>query len=321
MFHEHILLNFFCVLGDVPKNYKLEMVHVLIRHGDRTSMHKMGSRPNPAVSCKFDDDLVNNNNLIKQYLKHLTQHSKRHHPGSDFAFWDTFPDEPVCEASKLTPKGVQQHLINGRNFYTKYLQKMKLGEGNLTHKQVIVRSSEVSRTYQSAIAFMFGFLPNFNFSEFIVRKSPTNFCSKKLSGYNCDCPGKFAKLEKSERFAGLLYRHRGPQQDVKNFLAEVYDLPVSKVPFITQVMDILMGQACHGIPLKCGSAGKCIDKSMVDLIWSLVEEEGVKARMNNDHYLTYSHLAFHPLLSEIVLRMNNVTKFKSPVKFVFVLRS
>ncbi|KAK3105437.1 hypothetical protein FSP39_025249, partial [Pinctada imbricata] len=297
--------------------YKLELVHVIIRHGDRTPMHRIGNSPNPPVPCKFDQQLIDQDEIVKHYLKHLTQNSKHHHPGSDFAFWETYPNDATCDSSKLTPTGAYQHLINGRNLYYKYAVKWKLFGSNVSNIDYQIRSTEVSRTFQSALAFMYGFLQNFNFSNLLVKKSPINFCSEKLSGHKCNCPGKMKYLQKSEKYAANLNVNRGPQKDIRKHLGEIYNLPPSQVPYLTQVMDVLMGQACHKIPLKCGRKnGKCVDKSTVDIIWSLIEEEGIKGRMKNKDYLKYAHLTFHPLLTEIMLRMSNVTKQKPTPKFV-----
>lgn len=115
-----------------------------------------------------------------------------------FESMQRYPNQPYCQQSHLTPQGAVQELLNGLQAKHKYIDELDLFQQDFSERKVLVKSTVYPRTYQSANAFMFGFLSDYD-TQLKIYKARIDFCSEKDSGLNCHCPGleKYSKPQKS----------------------------------------------------------------------------------------------------------------------------
>lgn len=139
------------------KRFHLEMVQVLIRHGDRSpAMHipNMDSR-------KYDYDCTfkTADRIRKQLFEDYTQASD-HFTLREFVKGvntgqSLVPSGKKCQIGQLTQRGFLQHFDLGKHMRAAYSD---LIDADITASNLHVRSTERQRCVQSAAAFLFGLL-------------------------------------------------------------------------------------------------------------------------------------------------------------------
>lgn len=184
-------------------------------------------------------------------------------------------------------------------------------EGGFKSSYLYVRSTEYSRTFQSAMALLTGFLhksDTFNSTELVhinVESTYTNMCSQKLAGMSCNCP----LLERLSKIKHTFYQkyisNSTLYRSIKAQMSRILAVPSEKLPWIGAMLDALMPYACHNAPLPCGSNG-CVTWPLVNQMWQFVHN------MSASEHGSYVHekadrLRAYPLLTEICLNLRNVT--------------
>ncbi|XP_069111295.1 2-phosphoxylose phosphatase 1-like [Argopecten irradians] len=301
--------------GNVGEEFQLRSVHIIIRHGDRSPIHSIINHPNSKLSCKFDSGFLEKNQKLTSYLNNLQKTETNFHPQSDFRNWELYPNKNICDGAQLTPIGAHQHLNIGEFLQEKYFTK--LFKDSFSYEDIHIRSTEYSRTFQSAIAFLYGFLPDFDLQKIQVHLSPDLlFCSPEITGLTCRCPlAQIFKLQ-SNGMAGSHNRNDTGHRLLVRQLADIYDIKPHQVPWLAAVLDIVMTQVCHQVELPCNRRNAaCINKKLIDKVWETVDLDGVKFKTQNEPYLKFAHLSLHPLLSEIFIRMKNTVLLKISPKF------
>ncbi|XP_062614217.1 2-phosphoxylose phosphatase 1-like [Saccostrea cucullata] len=292
--------------------YKLKLVQMMIRHGDRTPLHTLADRPNPRISCKFSKKEKHVHWIVGKFISRMQNEDAN----ENFEFLHPYPNQPYCRQSYLTPQGAVQALLNGLKAKYKYVDQLDLFGQNFSERKIIVKSTVYPRTYQSANAFMFGFLSDFN-AIVKIQKARTDLCSEKDSGLRCYCTGmeKYATPQRNMRKMS-----KSSIQAVTNFkrkVASIFHMDVTEIKSLTHVFDALMVRACHSLPYPCNKQrNSCVDRKMLDTLWSLISTDMQHNYFYNENLLKTHHLRFHPLLVEMYLRMKNVTKRSSRTNFV-----
>lgn len=294
------------------QGYTLQQVHVMIRHGDRTPLHTIADRPNPRISCKFSKKEKHAHWIVGKFISKMQNEEAE----ENFEFLNPYPNQPYCRQSYLTPQGAVQELLNGLKAKYKYIDQLDLFRQSFNERKVIAKSTVYPRTFQSATAFMFGFLSDFNV-RVKIHKARTDFCSERDSGLVCQCPGlsNYAKPQNNMRKMSKF-----TQEAIMNFkhkVARIFHMDVREINSLTHIFDALMVRACHGLPLPCNKEKKsCVNRKMLDTLWSLINTDLQHNYLYNENNLKASHLKFHPLLVEMYSRMKNYTKRSSTTKFV-----
>lgn len=294
------------------QGYKLQLALMMIRHGDRTPLHTLANRPNPRISCKFLKNEKQTHWIVDKFITRMQNADK----DGSFESMQRYPNEPYCRQSYLTPQGAVQELLNGLQAKHKYIDGLDLFQQDFSERKVLVKSTVYPRTYQSANAFMFGFLSDYD-TRLKIYKAKTDFCSEKDSGLSCHCPGleKYSKpLKNMRKMSKLLL------QTIANFkrkMSRILSIDVKEIRSLTHVFDSLMVRVCHDVPLPCNKArDSCVDRTIVDTLWGLVGDDLLHHYLYNENHLKTQHLKFHPLLVEMYARMKNITKRSSSTKFV-----
>lgn len=234
-----------------------------------------------------------------------------------------YPDQAKCDGAQLTARGFYQHAKAGMYLAKKYIYKRKLFRGKLNQKKlrgsIYARTTYYSRTYQSAWAFLFGFLSNITAPgdlNVLTESYSTSFCSSQLSGVSCLCPAiKRVKTTLEKEHSKIVNSHSF-YKSVKKEVGKVLGVPVSSTPWLGAVLDVLMAYWCHNHQLPCVSkTGQCFTPELVHNIWKVTESVS-RAELETKAKLKVNDLMMYPLLREIANRYVNITKGLSQQKVV-----
>ena len=180
------------VSGKIDANVTLEGVLIFIRHGDRGPLAHV--RNISTVNCA--GDFANNPELENFYQGYQTflQNSSSYSRTGWAQFLGSFHGFPMlpsntrdCKIGQLTTLGIGQLLKTGLLLRNAYYQKLNLGNGTISTKDVVAYSTRYRRTVQSAVALLYAFLENEvfqNLAKVTLRESLSYaFCNS-----DCACP-------------------------------------------------------------------------------------------------------------------------------------
>lgn len=299
--------------GKIGGNLSLEAVAVLIRHGDRMPLRQV--RDGHQLSC--GDKVTLANPMIKKYFTAIRKYrqliSRQHTVFSNFA---THPNLGACAMGHLTWSGVLQQLNLGSALSSAYnSNRWKLLSSDVSKDSVRVHSTVFSRTYQSALAFLYGFLPSALIEKFhVLPSADINFCFDT----HCSC-SQLRVYEKhlARKTKRMLNNHPA----VVRLLEEVNTIlkphPNASDLFAARpLMDILMGFVCQGKTLPCiPGSHDCATVDHVRNIMSYLEWEG--RQLADDVTFRKSNiLKSYSLLGEIHRRVQETYEGRSSIRFL-----
>ena len=295
------------------------MVHVLLRHGDRMSFVSSGNRISKSEDCLVDTSLMENDGTFKTFVQTMAKFTEAHLHGNYFQNWDLFPNISFCPEASLTGVGAIQHLKLGQYLRDKYLTQSSIfdNETALT-SQITTYSSETTRTYQSAIAFLFGFLTqsDFNLNYLNISRSDGYFCPHELpKDKNCNCQygeilaNKFGNLRKKYFVSSM--------KNNKNILTPFQDYNFGRIsPFIA-LMDVTFVAVCHGRSNLCltDNNATCLNREQIKQIWEKFNDETgyVVEHIKNTKYF---YNALYPLMADIANRFKDHIKERSQQRLI-----
>ncbi|XP_006801267.1 2-phosphoxylose phosphatase 1 [Neolamprologus brichardi] len=269
--------------GHSPADYKLLSVHVMIRHGDRYPLYSIPKTKRPAIDCT----------LSTSRYTHL-------HP-SEWISLDFSPPPPSWIAD-----GVVQHLRNGQLLHHAYKQH-SLFPSDWSPRQIWVETTGKSRTLQSGLAFLYGFLPDFDWTKLTVRHQwSTLFCSSA-----CDCPARNRYLEEEQR---RQYQLRAADTELERTymdMSRTLGLPTRQLRAANPI-DSLLCHLCHGLSFPCvpigdSGAGGCLTMEQFAVIRRQQLDDEVDRRRAG-LYHKYAILAMYPYLNRTAAKMERIAK-------------
>ena len=139
------------------QRFHLEMVQVLIRHGDRTPAKFISNMDNG--NYDYDCTFRTKNHDHKQMFEEYTQIT-RHITTREFlrglgTAHHLLPSGHTCLIGQLTQRGFLQHFALGKHLRTAY---GSLINTDIKSSNLHVRSTRRTRCVQSAAAFLYGLL-------------------------------------------------------------------------------------------------------------------------------------------------------------------
>ena len=163
--------------------------------------------------------------------------------------------------------------------------------------QVLVRGTSYERTYQSAVAFMFGFEPSIDISRFDgVEMADNNTLCTSETGQSCNCRAiDHRVLDIFSTTFRQSYAVAGNPQSQR--VAESLATVVSKLPRMSHVFDVAMTHFCHRQQVDA-----CYGPQFARDVFNVIADVGRKAAVNSQYHIL-TQLKFLPLLYEIVQRM------------------
>jgi hypothetical protein len=318
--------------GQVPNHYHLISVHVVIRHGARASLGTKPGLRKDVLDCNFLQ-VVQNDSLAMAFYNTMTDWKKPVNGGKTPKISSLLPLQAECSASQLTAIGALQHLKLGEHLKHVYVDKLGLFGDRVDKEEVYVRTTEYYRTRQSANAFLFGFLHN---SSAEILKSNTlmgifhrergNFhwdytknlyhCSSSLLHLQCNCPRIYEHIKLSDRQFNQLSENSTLLHKLNKQIHLLLNTS-KQIPYIESLRDALMAAVCNGKQLSCSinAPHNCFSWPIVHGMWTLLD--GLRRKQfTSSLSQQLSSLIMHPLLKEMVNRMQSISQGKSDVKFV-----
>ncbi|CAL8350007.1 unnamed protein product [Lota lota] len=300
--------------GHSPADYTLLSVQVMIRHGDRYPLYSIPKTKRPTIDCTLSPNRKPSHPQLSAFISHMG-HGDRGHWESTLGSVPRLPNHSACEMGELTQTGVVQHLRNGQLLLQAYKRHGLLPPG-WSPRQLWVETTGKSRTLQSGLAFLYGFLPDFAWPKVTVRHQwSTLFC-----GAACDCPARNRYLEEEQR---RQYRLRVADARLETTYAEMaraLGLPPRQLRAANPI-DSLLCHLCHGLPFPClqaapdgaaaGAAGAaCLTMEQFSVIRrQQLDDEADKRRVGL--YRKYAILAMHPYLNRTAGRMERAARAKA----------
>ncbi|XP_068562533.1 2-phosphoxylose phosphatase 1 [Cebidichthys violaceus] len=291
--------------GHSPADYKLLSVQVMIRHGDRYPLYYIPKTKRPAIDCTLSTNRKPSHPLLNAFIRHMGQGSRGHWE-STLGSVPRLPNHSACEMGELTQTGVVQHLRNGQLLHQAY-KRHNLLPSDWSPRQVWVETTGKSRTLQSGLAFLYGFLPDFDWTRVTARHQwSTLFC-----GSACDCPARNRHLEEEQR---RQYRLRVSDTELERTYADM----ARTLGLLTRQLraanpiDSLLCHLCHGISFPCvpagaGIAGGCLTMEQFAVIRrQQLDDEADRRRAGLYH--KYAVLAMYPYLNRTAAKMERVAR-------------
>ncbi|KAL6471561.1 hypothetical protein MHYP_G00202110 [Metynnis hypsauchen] len=289
--------------GHSLADYKLLSVHVMIRHGDRYPLYSIPQTKRPAIDCTVSPNRKPSHPLLASFISHMAQGGRGHWDAS-LGSLPRVPNHSSCEMGELTQTGVVQHLKNGVILHQAYIRRHRLLPPDWLPRQVFMESTGKSRTLQSGLALLYGFLPDFPWSKLTVRQQwSTLFC-----GSSCDCPARSRYLDLEQK---RQYRQRTSDAELEhNYVAMATALGVAtRTLRAANPVDSLLCHLCHGLPFPCANTnsnahtqGACLTLNHFAVI-RRQQRDDERERQEVGLYRRYAVLAAHPYLNRTALRM------------------
>lgn len=208
--------------------------------------------------------------------------------------------------------------MNGIHFSERYQHQHQIFSTKDWSKQVLVHSTETSRTYQSALAFIYGLVPQFNISKLKIGVSQNvNFCEDDFFGLACQCFNLDSLRAKAE---GECRRTKGVQKAavlfkrLMGYVSDVLSTSPNSIPGPTSLMDGLVGFTCHSMPYPCGKGGKCITAKVIEDVWKVIDAKS-DCLAASLPYAKFSRAWMHGLLSRIARNFKASTDNDTEAKF------
>ncbi|XP_078696452.1 2-phosphoxylose phosphatase 1-like [Branchiostoma floridae x Branchiostoma belcheri] len=293
--------------GDAPPGYHLESVQVLIRHGDRTTYYPIPGFNMEPWNCNLDPDRSPSHPKLPAFLESVTA-LKPEQVDRPLHKFSAYPQAKVCKYGHLTQQGAVQHLYNGEHLHNVYIKKWKLLLPNWNKSEVLLMTTKMSRTYQSAIAFLHTFLPNSDPENWFMHAvNSLVFCQR---GKGCECNSKMMYF----RMEASRYSHRTESAEgvvrVLKEIAHTFGMTRAELGSLTHVLDLFNTHLCHKIDLPCGQK-TCLKMTQFDtLIKHFIENNRIRAE--EGAFASYADLEMNPMLSVMLTLM----KKSAPPKFV-----
>ena len=239
---------------------------------------------------------------------------------SAFHEFDLYPHSSVCQASQLTPIGASQHVRNGQFLNRRYVNALGLIKGQdglKVEDRIMIRSTAKSRTFQSAVALLYGFLPEFDMSKLGFDLARTNSLCSKNSGIACDCPSILKGIDEMaathDQFTPEVMAKKQTRATYEK-IADVFGVTVGEVPRPSHVFDVNMVHVCHSAYLPGPKADVCLPAWTTKGIHSIINDNG-EQQVSTEKYQRQARLKMYPLLSEIVQHMGIVGQGKTNTVF------
>lgn len=162
---------------------------------------------------------------------------------------------------------------------------------------MLVRGTASGRTFQSAVAFMFGFAPEIDMSRLsAVEMADNNTLCMKQTGHQCACMAVRSGFISS--FSASFGQQSSAIRDEPSVhrIAERLGMMVEKLPRLTHIFDVAMTHFCHGL------AVGCLGALFVRDVFDAIGKAGQFA-VADVHYQRLARLKAQPLLYEIAHRM------------------
>lgn len=256
--------------GGILDGWKLQGVLMLMRHGDRGPMaHVRGINTIDCGAGRQTNVLLNK---YRTFLLNTTASAPAGHyiynkngPFHNFPLLPAFSRS--CLLGQLTYNGIAQMLQVGDLLRQVYGHALGLINkpatiakySNATQPtyatdEVIIYSTRYRRTFQSAMAMLYAFLPERWLALNMYESHSLSFCFA-----DCACPrADQINALLAKEFANQLQKHPTIAAVVQWIGSNILQNPTSKMQPL-EVRDAILSLICHNAPLPCRRAASSVD--------------------------------------------------------------
>lgn len=295
------------------KNFSLEGVLIVLRHGDRGPLTHIRNISN--INCAG-----NKVNLFSRYEEFILNLTGLPTLSQVTGAFHGFPPLPGinCSLGQLTRFGALQLLQTGKILNSVYGDILGLNNNTFLKKDLIIYSTRYRRTFQSALAFLFSFLPRDNFFKVTLQEVQSlAFCFD-----DCACPAadKYLNLFNSE-LSRYLKSRSFLRTLIKSAAQTVYEIPDKKISGDPHSLkDALLAYVCHDGELPCRDKGlfseSCVSDQQVVTLFSYLQWEA--RQYWKSHNLKYSCLLkAYGLIRNVVSHLLRLVSEKRPKVVIY----
>ena len=295
-------------------------VVLAIRHGDRSAIFEMpGANATPTWRCR---PVGAEQRAAAAGVRVVSAASGA--PLKRRLLPTTTGDGAACAPGQLTPTGFAQHVALGAHFGRAYAPLLAAlahnhsrSVGGSRAPPAYVRSTDYTRTQMSAAALLSSLLP--------PSLRPPQAAPAVMATYEDEAREMMhgAGLASSSKIAG---QDGGGEKTRRGACARAGALATAQIDAFapdaaavaelreifggeaaalspTHVADVLYAHACHALRPPCGGGGKCATPSLAQAYWNMGDRHYCDKYTGAAGGRRASELAMHPLLVEIVGRL------------------
>jgi len=238
----------------------LQLVQVVTRHGDRTPTQLLPIE-NEVWNCSlnwldiFSDDTFNVETPPQRLYRRTYLSNRELLPGN-------------CSLGQLTEKGIQQHLQLGAELRSLYVDQYQFLPPQLDLNSIWVRSTDVPRTFQSAMANLWALYPPATRPDGtigIIDLHTMDGGNENMYD-NGNCP-RYTQRALQLQNTTAWTNHVAKYAPLANQVAQIFD--VSSPPTWSQLVDNLEARLCHELPFPKGITAEMLEEFMDAASWEL----------------------------------------------------
>jgi len=297
-------------------------VHVFIRHGDRTALAELLGYQHTGYSCNFTDWLIKQDykdsfaHSFSTFMDEMSQHITVDKSFRTHAF---YPNKPSCRDSALTARGVLQHIHLGRHFRESYIvANNHLNISDSFNTRVFVKTTKRERTFQSANAFLYGFLPHSKSSYPKLHKASNMMFCESSPSLTCNCKQANGLYQRRKRLANAIATSSSTYADLAAAISKALDVDVEELPHLSSLADTLSPSYCHGMEPRCSrkDPNNCVYGRLVSKLWNEMAKINslVQANLSSGSN-KFASISAYPLLLELAQRISKLPHSPSRERF------
>lgn len=291
------------------KRFSLEMVQVLIRHGDRSPAMAIPNMDNKKYDydCTFKTSDGNHKQMFEEYRQASQHFNLREFIKGVTTGQTLVPSGKKCQIGQLTQRGFLQHIELGKHMRAAYSDFIG---ADITASNLHVRSTERTRCIQSAAAFLFGLLTK----DVIKREGVTINITSDIwlkeddHGIPYRCPSLYKRWAEYKQRPEYVAEATKMEPFMQKY-SQILMMSRSSLTTVVFLTDAILTRYCYKHPLPCGPGG-CVSQEMaaqgIDFAsWAFAE-----------NFTAIADVATHPMLIQMAKRMIDKSRDKSTLKFV-----
>jgi 2-phosphoxylose phosphatase len=233
-------------------------VVLVVRHGDRSPMYTLPNHIGPHLSCSMlsasppPNHAVDKLRFVRKFLDSSNQDEGRHYVADVhsvvrlnnsksshlFHRFGMYPNSTVCSGAQLTVKGTVQMLRLGKFLRSRYPavhDSSVSSDAKSFVPRIFIRSTEYPRTFQSAVALVYGFSGvSALFSSRFETTRNIYFCSETITNLSCACPAAGKMMWTFKR--GRTYSSE--ERKIRTKIGRIFNVTSSSLPWMPAMMEV-----------------------------------------------------------------------------------
>eukprot|EP00903_Cladosiphon_okamuranus_P016088 g14852.t1 len=313
-----------------PSGLELRQLQVTIRHGDRSAIHELPNANEKRWKCQpFSEEIrrkwedvsrfsvvnVDGRPLERPLTPAVYEKDDVSQLGREFqnqaGVW--------CKQGQLTETGIRQHLALGDQMRKAYQDV--LGGGDLGSEEIYIRSTDYTRTLESAAAFLMSFFPG-SYGMTIITDQDAN--AEVMHGIGLKAIGSerggggpekitLGACDRAAKLSQAQIREFKPRTDVVADLEHLFGEEVLELK-MTSIADSMHALSCHNMTLPCSDKG-CVSPNLALSVMAEADRQMCMKYNGASGGGEASMLSLYPFTHEILTNMREALSGETSMKF------